>query len=504
MTCSFNDKEFTFSQPDGSKVQVKGWGNGHHAVFETLDGFTVVKDPVTNYYQYARLSADKNCLEPAGAVIGLVDPETLGLMKHIRVSEEAAKKIALTAFNQMGSMSRWQERREEIRTARRTASETWGIFEAPPIGEIKGDYFGLCILIQFPDVPGNIPQSEVQDFCNKKGYGGFGNNGSVFDYYYDVSRGKLRYRNIVTSYYNAKNPKSYYTNPEILPFGNMARELIEEALLDLKTKKFDFSELSIDATGYIYALNVFYAGPCINEWCKGLWPHSGSLASPFEVGKDRKIYDYQISSMGGELKLGTFCHENGHMICHFPDLYDYSNQSNGVGEFCLMCCVEPEENNPRQFCGYLKHRAGWADKVTNLIEGVYTANADKNEFFIYSKSPTEYFLIENRINKNRDSSLPASGLAIWHIDEQGSNENEETSPAKHYECSLVQADNSFHLERRINFGDEKDLYGGPIQQKFGDSTSPNSKWLDGTSSGLEIIAKSSPSNEISFKVTIKK
>ena len=25
------------------------------------------------------------------------------------------------------------------------------------------------------------------------------------------------------------------------------------------------------------------------------------------------------------------------MICDFPDLYDYGNESNGVGSYCLMC-----------------------------------------------------------------------------------------------------------------------------------------------------------------------
>ena len=34
--------------------------------------------------------------------------------------------------------------------------------------------------------------------------------------------------------------------------------------------------------------------------------------------------DYQITDMGNRLTLGTFCHENGHMVCDFPDLYPYT------------------------------------------------------------------------------------------------------------------------------------------------------------------------------------
>jgi len=41
--------------------------------------------------------------------------------------------------------------------------------------------------------------------------------------------------------------------------------------------------------------------------------------------------------MDRELTLATFCHENGHLVCDFPDLYDYGPESRGVGNFCLMC-----------------------------------------------------------------------------------------------------------------------------------------------------------------------
>ena len=34
MSIPFNGKEFTFTQPDGTAFQVRGWGYQHHAVFE--------------------------------------------------------------------------------------------------------------------------------------------------------------------------------------------------------------------------------------------------------------------------------------------------------------------------------------------------------------------------------------------------------------------------------------------------------------------------------------
>ena len=57
----------------------------------------------------------------------------------------------------------------------------------------------------------------------------------------------------------------------------------------------------------------------------------------FELGPGKLGRDYQITNIGTELTLGTFCHENGHMVCDYPDLYDYGYESSGVGAYCLMC-----------------------------------------------------------------------------------------------------------------------------------------------------------------------
>ncbi len=71
-----------------------------------------------------------------------------------------------------------------------------------------------------------------------------------------------------------------------------------------------------------------------------------------------------------------------------------------------------------------------------------------------TKNQTEYFNIENRNKKGRDVSLPASGLAIWSVDEFGNNSNEQMMPNKYCELSLDQADNRFDFElRRSLIGD---------------------------------------------------
>jgi hypothetical protein len=176
------------------------------------------------------------------------------------------------------------------------------------------------------------------------------------------------------------------------------------------------------------------------------------------------------------------------MICDFPDLYDYGYESRGTGVYCLMCAGgNADKKNPTQVCAYLKYRAGWSQTATKITAGLNaTAAAGKNEFFIHAKNPAEYFIIENRYKAGRDHALTDSGLAVWHVDELGSNNNEQMTPTSHYECSLVQADAQYDLEHGNNSGDDKDLFSAGENDRFADSTQPSSKWWDGTSSGLDI------------------
>jgi M6 family metalloprotease-like protein len=500
MSAPFINEEFTFTNPDGTTLQVRGTGNQYYAVFETLDGYTVVQDPDTGFYKYAKLSDDQSELVATDAKVGEADPRSLGLVPHLRIQQDSAReKIQQSPLQQVGK-SRWQVRREQKKTQLRETMRTTAP-EALPAGTVTvGSYVGLCILIRFPDVADTVSQTEISNFCNLPGYSGFGNNGSVRDYFFDNSRGKLTYTNAVTKYYTAAHNRSYYTDPAI-SYGTRARELIIEALNWLKADGFNFNQLSSDSAGYVYALNVFYAGPTVNSWAQGLWPHSSSLGTPFDAGGGKKLADYQITNIGSELTLRTFCHENGHMICDYPDLYDYQqDESAGIGNYCLMC-YGGNNKNPVQICAYLKNESGWATKATAITPGITaTLSAANNDFYVYAKNATEYMILENRQKTGRDTFLPDAGLAIFHVDENGSNSNQQMTPSLHYECSLIQADNRFDLEKNNNGGDSDDLFGSPSMTEFSDTTSPNSKWWDGSNSGLKIAGISAPGAVMTFNV----
>jgi len=499
MSFPFSGEEFTFTQPDGATLAVRVWGDQRQAVFETLDGYTLIRDPVTGFYEYATVNSEGTKLLGTGVRPGIADPGRLGIRGGARLSRLAARAEA-----QLGvglPKPRWKTRREQTRAMQRTVHSA-NVAPAPPRRQTIGDYVGLCLLVQFPDVPGSISREEVEAFCNQHEYTEFGNNGSVHDYFLDSSVGKLRYTTIVSPYYTAQHPRSHYTNPT-LPYGQRARELIQEAFAYHTSRGFDFSELTADGGNYAYATNVFYAGNLVNNWSQGLWPHAARLLTPYPVAPGINAYDYQITNIGETLALGTYCHENGHMLCDFPDLYDYGApgaRSGGIGSYCLMCGGgNADRMNPTQICAYLKYQAGWANSVTEITSSlVGTAPAGSNDFFIYTKNSDEYFIIENRFKTGRDMALPDSGLAIWHVDERGNNSNEQMTPESHYECSLEQSDGLFDLERGEAAGDDKDLFHAGWKDAFSSLTVPSSDWWDGTSSGLIVQNIGSSGAQMTF------
>jgi M6 family metalloprotease-like protein len=504
MSSPFISKTFTFTQPDGSKIELRGWGDQHYAVFETLDGYTVVRNPDTGFFEIAQVSDDGTELEPAGGPQGSLDGLRATVQPGVRIDREAARARGMEGALRMGGR-RCDQRREERKNLARAARTLGGPMLAPPQRETVGNFVGLCLLIDFPDEHGTISRDEVERFCNQSGYSGFGNNGSVSDYFNDNSLGRCTYTNIVTEYYRAQHPRSHYTNPNIR-YGVRARQLIVEALAHFKSAGFDFTPLTADSGGFVYAMNVYYAGTRDNNWSEGLWPHASALASSVNLVPGKSAFDYQFTDMGQELTLGTFCHENGHMLCDYPDLYDYGGESSGVGAFCLMCAgANINRKNPTHISAYLKRLSGWAESVMPIQHNQkIDLPAGQNRFAMFAKDSGEYFIIENRKKAGRDVSLPGEGLAIWHVDEGGDNSNEQMTPSNHYELSLEQADADFRMESTPNhLGDSNDLFGS-VHKAFDDSTVPGSKWWDGTASDLELFEISSPSDTVSFKARLFK
>jgi predicted outer membrane repeat protein len=200
------------------------------------------------------------------------------------------------------------------------------------------------------------------------------------------------------------------------------------------------------------------------------------------------------------LRLYTFCHENGHMICYWPDLYDYDGDSRGVGLFCLMCS-SASSINPQQPCAYLKMTAGWADvRLLTDYQTDLPVPTTGNLIYKYEHPSlaNEFYLIENRQRSGRDLGIPDAGLAIWHVDTQGSNNNQQMTPSSHYLVTLVQADGRWDLEHNVNNGDMTDLWAAPDYPQCTPLTDPDTGWWDGSASELAVMDISTISSTMTF------
>ena len=97
MPMPFFDQEFIFTQPDGSKFRAIGTGNQNYAVFKTPEGFPIIKDPVTNFYHYARLNEAGSELLSSDLRVGLDDPRQANLPRDVRRDISEMRESAAVA-----------------------------------------------------------------------------------------------------------------------------------------------------------------------------------------------------------------------------------------------------------------------------------------------------------------------------------------------------------------------------------------------------------------------
>lgn len=406
------------------------------------------------------------------------------------------------------------------------AAPASGAGEEPPINPavnnvpVIGNFVGLTIIVQFPDdpevagdAPTNFPttNAKIERYCNEVGYNDDGNTGSILDYFFDQSLGATTYTQVVTEIVTLPHPRDYYnwenypTNSTIRDGGLTGRLVLNDALTILQNDGFDFSALTLNASDRVVATNVMFAGANSGVWPDGLWPHRWALSYPgVNVGTTAnpiKIYDYQITNASNAaVKIGTFCHENGHLLLKYPDLYDYDGDSRGLGSHGLMAGGNSNNGGrtPAPINGYFKDVSGWSNVVDITASQLLATSLSttNNEGYSISKpgTNTEYFFIENRgIGDPWAASVPDKGIIIWHVDETvNGNNDQQMTLSQHYEVSVEQADGAFDLENNRDSGDSADLFDSTHTSGFNDNTSPNANWWDGSDSGIEIAFLSSP------------
>ncbi|WP_342719859.1 M6 family metalloprotease domain-containing protein (plasmid) [Bacillus paramycoides] len=345
----------------------------------------------------------------------------------------------------------------------------------------------------------SITSNEVDDMLNGENYNLNGNFCSVKENFKIMSNGKLNYRNHVVGPIKLSRAREYY----------IQNLFVEEAMdIVVNNLNIDLEQFYSKGRGIVDVINFLYAGE--SDHRGELWSHNSNINLEYN---GMKTHFYLLTGLGSsaqDLRIGTFCHETGHLLCRFCDLYDYGKRdgdfqkSQGIGLYCLMGSGNHLNDGltPSSVCAYLRDLVGWCENKVILTEGIYTAkHGDYNTVMRYNTdTDNEYFLIENRTNLGLDRYLPSSGLAIYHCDIHGSNEYQSGTAFQHYQCAVVQADGNLDLERNRNRGDAGDLFKAVTGIAFSFNTNPSSKQWDGKDSGFVISDITEPSESIEFKV----
>ncbi len=293
--------------------------------------------------------------------------------------------------------------------------------------------------------------------------------GSLRDYYREVSGGQFDIDGVVTRWYTAPHPYSYYTNlmsGQDAPPNNaqgMAHDAVVLADADHDLRQFDSDGPdqipdSGDDDHYVDGVFVVHAGPGAEETASGddIFSMKWNLETDYVSGDiGAGGLPIKVSAFTTEaekwaglaphtrsnqiMSIGTFCHEFGHVL-GLPDLYDLTLGSEGVGEWDLMGSGNfnhaPGESlgtSPTHFSAWSKQTLGWitpanvtSDQLGATLQPVESGGT-VYRVWTNGDNVAEYFLVENRQPVGFDRGLvrrsveldgvQAHGLVIYHVDE---------------------------------------------------------------------------------------
>ncbi|AJS58646.1 M6 family metalloprotease domain-containing protein [Paenibacillus sp. IHBB 10380] len=471
------------------EITLRVFGDEFYARYESLDGYTTIYDTDLKKYCYAYLNNGK--LSSSG--IDITDPSPSDLTRHIKEDPSIRSEKFSMRYNEL----RPKDEKKNFENNMRAIGPNNGLLEGRSI--TKGVVRGLTVLVEFSDLSSSVTVDDVSNMLNGDNYQENGNFCSVSEYYKLMSSGKLIYNNHVVGPVKLPNGIDYYK-----------RNLLIKDAMDILVRDLNIDLSQFDSTNskIVDAVNFLYAGRTVYE--KQLWPHNSHADLEYN---GYKIDLYMLSSLGrgpSDLSIGTFCHETGHLLFRFPDMYDYGERdgdrekSQGIGQYCLMGSGNHLNNGltPSPVCSYLRDLAGWCENkiILNELTGkINVQHGDYNTILKYNTDiENEYFLVENRTSVDLDKHLPSSGLAVYHCDINGSNEYQAATPTEHYQCALIQADGNLDLENNRNPGDNRDLYGNIEGLALSYNTNPSSRQWNSKDSGLIISDISDSSMNIEF------
>lgn len=504
-------------QPDGSVLTVMLRGDENFHYTSTEDGQPLVQR-ADGAYCYATF--DSNGKLTASAQVAH-DVESRGaaelsFLNYYTAESQKVRSLGMERAKQRNArrMARLANRGVVDASGKPVRRVMAGATGGEGIG-VTGKRKGLVILVNFKDkkMQSKHTQAEWNDYFNKVGYNKYGNNGSVHDYFYAQSYGKLDLEfDVIGPVTVSKNMAAYGANDaqgnDIDPAG-MIKEACE---LAYAKEKMDMSQYDWDDDGAVDQVYVIYAG--YGEAAGGekntIWPHEWDIEGggySLVLGGQR-IRTYACSSElnggnGTDISgIGTACHEFSHCM-GIPDFYDTAGGGCfGMDAWDLMDygSYGGDGYEPTGYNTYEKWVSGWIEP-TILTAPCYIKNmkplSDAPEACVVfnEANKNEYYIFENRQLKGTDVALPNHGMLVIHVDydQKVWFDNEVNNTSNHQRFTVVPADNKLTSETVTG-----DTYPGTTKStELTDTSKPAATLFNANSDGRKFLGK--PVTEITEK-----
>lgn len=499
-------KRFTLKvkQADGTTLSVQLTGDESFHYYRTLDGVPVMKR-ADGTYCYAAL-CDGQLSETARIAH---EAEARTEDEKLFISQSVARAEDLN--NIVAERLQARNARRAARVSRRMAASAATSRVGEMNGAITGDRKGLVILVNFKDKKMNEAHTRqvFDDMMNKEGYTGNGNHGSVHDYFYKQSYGKFNLSFDVLGPVTVSRNMSYYGTNENGEAGydKYPHIMVEEALeLIADDPAANWADYDWDNDGYIDQVFVIYAG--YNEAQGGaastIWPHESTLAyygyDKTFGGKKVDIYGCSSElrgSYGNDIDgIGTACHEFSHCL-GLPDLYDTSGGSNfGLNTWSLMDYGSYNDDSctPTAYTSYERMVSGWLTptelKQGCSVSGMKALVDSPEAYIVYNDANrNEYYLLENRQQKDFDKYVGGHGMLVVHVDYDATvwANNTVNNVAKRQRCTIIPADNTFSTSDSGLAGDP--FPGTSANHSLTDATKPAATLYNANSDGSKYMGK---------------
>ena len=517
----YNGDEFEYTQPDGSIVTVLLFGDELHIDAESPDGYTVIVGE-DGYVYYARLSDDGNEYVPTGV---RYTPNSIVpvAQKRIRVSQYSAQEKRNRNRKALGTPEDGELYYSPANDRARVNTSI-----AQPAPSDTTYMKGITLVIQFPEKNGSnaitatVSREHVDSVFNYPKFRG-GQGSSVYDWYNDVSDGKMQYKNTVVPFVTADSGKAYYDDNCSENY-KMVQPLVHSALQKLKVEveagratlgQPSTTRRTASEPNTVLALNIYIAGSSSCSWAKGVWPHQGwyrgvnnQKITITENGITYNFYWYQMSAMGTANNIvssvNTIVHENGHMIMGWPDLYNYDSNNGNVNVVRNYCVMSTGTAMPNP---HFRNLAGWIDviDITNM-NATLSHTANSHVVYKYTRNAKESYLIEARRRTGRSSPIPGEGLIIWQIHTDGQNSTvKAASPwplVKVIQAHNINSTQQHFVELVSNTAANAPFRsgGGSRNTSFSNITQPPALYYDGTPSDINISEVSVVGDVMTFNI----